>query len=291
MNRWLENTAESGTFYGDGNVTDFSAYGIPEGWTIKNAYQIRYTSTDGNVVTPYSNVVFGANIVSNTYENGVGIIEFDGSVTAIGNQAFYQCATLETITIPNTVTYIGSSAFYYCQGLTSIEIPNSVTNIGSWAFHNCTVLESVTLPKYITDIKENTFNHCDALKSIVIPDGVTTIGWGAFRTNLALTSVTLPKELVTIADQAFQWCDALPSITIPEKVTSIGAGAFVASGTGTVLATVYCKAATPPALGNNFVFNSAVYPISINVPAASLNAYTEAWGSLTGCTLVASTEF
>jgi len=292
LDGWLNGVSSTGILHKNSSLEDVSALGIPSGWTVEGyKYEIRYTSTDGNVVTPYSNVDFGANIVSNTYENGVGIIEFDGPVTAIGNQAFYQCATLETITIPNTVTNIGSSAFYYCQGLTSIEIPNSVTNIGSWAFHNCTVLESVTLPKYITDIKENTFNHCDALKSIVIPDGVTTIGWGAFRTNLALTSVTLPKELVTIADQAFKWCDALPSITIPEKVTSIGAGAFVTSSTGTVLATVYCKAATPPALGDNLVFSSAVYPISINVPAASLNAYTEAWGSLTGCTLVASTEF
>ena len=292
MDNWLTGTAESGTFYGDGNVTDFSAYGIPEGWTIKNAYQIRYTSTDGNVVTPYSNVAFGANIVSNTYENGVGIIEFDGPVTAIGSNAFSECATLETITIPNTVTYIGSNAFYYCQGLTSIEIPNSVTKIGSWAFFYCDAMKSVTLPKYITEIAPHTFNRCEALESIVIPDGVTSIGERAFGTNMRLASVTFPKELVTIGRQAFCYCNSLSTVTLHEKVTSIASGAFSYSNGdgGTGVTTVYCKAATPPVNDGNFIFSGSGV-VTIYVPAASLNAYTEAWGSLTGCTLVASTEF
>ena len=41
---------------------------------------ITYTSSDGNIVTPHSTTGFGANIVSNTYTNGVGIIVFDGDV-------------------------------------------------------------------------------------------------------------------------------------------------------------------------------------------------------------------
>jgi hypothetical protein len=50
--------------------------------------EIWYTSTDGNIITPYKKDVFGANIVSNTYENGKGIITFDGEVTSIGDSAF-----------------------------------------------------------------------------------------------------------------------------------------------------------------------------------------------------------
>ena len=46
--------------------------------------EIWYTSYDGEIVTPYDTNVFGANIVSNTYENGKGIITFDGDVTSIG---------------------------------------------------------------------------------------------------------------------------------------------------------------------------------------------------------------
>ena len=50
--------------------------------------EIWYTSSDGNVIEPNKTDVFGTNITSNTYENGVGVITFDGDVTTIGGSAF-----------------------------------------------------------------------------------------------------------------------------------------------------------------------------------------------------------
>jgi hypothetical protein len=50
---------------------------------IDTTYSIRYTSNNGAVVTPYSSEAFGANIVSNNYIDGQGIISFDGPVTRI----------------------------------------------------------------------------------------------------------------------------------------------------------------------------------------------------------------
>ena len=34
--QWLYGTASTGTFYKDSSVTDVSAYGIPEGWEVKD---------------------------------------------------------------------------------------------------------------------------------------------------------------------------------------------------------------------------------------------------------------
>ena len=45
--------------------------------------EIWYTSSDGNIVNPTEPGGFDANIVSNTYENGKGVITFDGEVTRI----------------------------------------------------------------------------------------------------------------------------------------------------------------------------------------------------------------
>ena len=108
--------------------------------------QIWYTSTDGEVVEPYSGeyneyagaiTTFGVNIVSNTYADGKGVIEFDGDVTMIGDYAFLFCNTITTLSFPKSVTTIGDYAFYECTSLTSVTIPNSVTTIGDWAFSGC----------------------------------------------------------------------------------------------------------------------------------------------------------
>ena len=40
----------------------------------------------------------------------------------------------EVVAIPDSVTSIGDEAFYNCGGLTSVTIPNSVTSIGTDAF-------------------------------------------------------------------------------------------------------------------------------------------------------------
>ena len=68
------------------------------------------------------------------------MIPIDGSVTSIGEYAFYGCSDLTNISIPNSVTSIGDDAFTWCGNLTSITIPNSVTSIGGYAFSVCSNL-------------------------------------------------------------------------------------------------------------------------------------------------------
>ena len=102
------------------------------------------------------------------------------SVTSIGSSAFYDCAALTSVTIPNSVTSIGYEAFRYCTSLTSITIPDSVTSIGDCAFSNRTSLTSVTIPNSVTSIDIGAFLDCTSLTSITIPDSVTCIGDRAF---------------------------------------------------------------------------------------------------------------
>ena len=130
--------------------------------------EIWYTSTDGNIVTPNKETGFGANIVSNTYENDRGVIEFDGDVTSIGNEAFKLCKTLTSITIGNGVTSIGNSAFYHCDKLASITLSDNLTSIGDICFSYCTKLALVILPSSITSINYWAFSYCFSLTSITI---------------------------------------------------------------------------------------------------------------------------
>ena len=70
-------------------------------------------------------------------------------VTSIGGDAFSNCVSLTSVTIPESVTSIGKEAFYGCIRLTSVIIPESVTYIGGGAFYNSArevVLKPTTPP-------------------------------------------------------------------------------------------------------------------------------------------------
>ena len=217
--------------------------------------EIWYTSSDGNVVTPYNTNAFGASIVSNTYGNGKGVITFDGDVTDIGYYAYTSCDSITSITIPDSVTTIGYNAFAWCYSLTSITIPDSVTTIGYNAFACCYGLTSVTIPDNVMTIENGAFVCCFGLEEFMgkfaedngrilvvdgvlkafapagifeytIPDSVTTIGADTFSSCSNLTSITIPDSVTTIEEYAFSGCYSLTSITIPDSVTTIGERAF-----------------------------------------------------------------
>ncbi|MEG1529465.1 MAG: leucine-rich repeat domain-containing protein, partial [Clostridia bacterium] len=109
------------------------------------------------------------------------VIPTDGSVTKIGDYAFYGCYELTSITIPSSVTSIGEGAFRNCSGLTSIIIPGSVTSIGKSAFYSCGWLTSITIGSGVESIGSFAFNDCRRLTKITIPASVTTVGDNAFN--------------------------------------------------------------------------------------------------------------
>ena len=223
-------------------------------WTYDEATKTLTISGTGQMASYYNDISpwsdFRASIKN--------IIIKDG-VTSIGEEAFYSCKGLTSVTIPNSVTEIGDRAFTWCTNLTSVTIPNSVTSIGFSAFNACTGLTSVTIPNSVTSIGEWAFLACTGLTSIevesdnrfydsrnncnaiietatgkliqgcistVIPDDVTSIGDWAFAFCSGLTSVTIPNSVTSIGECAFEGCSGLTAITIPNSVTSIGFSAF-----------------------------------------------------------------
>ena len=71
----------------------FAEYTITQG----TRYCICYTSSDGKIVKPQDSSSFDATILSNTYKDGSGIIEFDAPITSIGICAFYDCSSLTNV--------------------------------------------------------------------------------------------------------------------------------------------------------------------------------------------------
>ena len=230
--------------------------------------EIWYTTTDGKKAELRTYESFEENgwyfeIISHTYNNGLGIIHANKPIKAYGYEEdgdlYYELRltgnNLKTITFPKCTEYFYDLFFSSCKnlrtikcrysssdgrclikngrllgfapgGLTKYTISNSVTEIGSGAFNGCSSLTSITIPNSVTSIGYSAFEGCSSLKSITIPNSVTKIDSSAFNGCSSLTSITIGNSVTSIEDFAFWGCSSLTSITIPNSVTSIEDYAF-----------------------------------------------------------------
>ena len=174
------------------------------------------------------------------------------SVKTIGESAFRNCDSLESVTFPDGLTWIGSSAFYGCNSLDSIAFPCNIMAIGEYAFGYCGSLKTITFKgTFLSEIEKGTFAGC-AFESFTCPDNITKIGEGAFKS-----------------------CYHLKTITFPDGLTWIGSSVFVQCG----LAEVVCYALDPPSCGvNAFVDFGGVDIPKLYVPSSSVFAYENAYG-------------
>ena len=184
------------------------------------------TCNGSTMTTSNSSGLFGQTGDSNNKNYYVRDIRLGSSVTSIGNNAFENCSSLTSITIPEVVTSISSSAFSNCHSLTSITIPEGVTSIGQSAFYNCYSLTSITIPEGVTSIGSDTFGACYSLTNIAIPSSVTNMDYRAFSNCHSLTSITIPEGVTSISSYTFENCYSLTNIAIPSSVTNIDSQAF-----------------------------------------------------------------
>ena len=191
---------------------------------------INYTSSNKLVETTSNDEPgvkinkLGTSLISHTFENGSGRIEFTG--TSIGQYAFSGCTELTSITLSENITSIGGYAFSGCTGLTSITLPENITSIGDYAFENCSNLTTFTVQESNNTISigRSIFYRCNNLSSINIPTPVQ-VSQQSFEDCSGLTSITITNSSY-IPEYTFKRT-GLTSITIPNGVTQIKRGAFV----------------------------------------------------------------
>lgn len=162
-----------------------------------------------------------------------------------GKDSFYNCISLEFMSIPNTVTKIGYRAFYCtklksliltdksslaiisdnafhgCHSIESIWLPRSLEIIGKRVFYECSQLQSITFSDRcsIQELGERTFFGCKSLQMIIIPSSVKKLGMGVFQecTNLKSVLFAPGSCLQWIESLAFDNCTSLQFILLPQN--------------------------------------------------------------------------
>ena len=168
---------------------------------------------------------------------------------AVCNSAFYDCASLKSVTLANKVTSLGDDAFRGCTSLQEIVIPDSVKSVGVSCFYGCISMKSAVIGNGLTDVKDSTFAKCSGLESVKMGNSVTSISNYAFAVCSSLKDVEVGSNVAIINSYAFQNCSSLPTITIPQAVTTIDDNVFV--GCSSLTNVVIADRTEPLALGSN----------------------------------------
>ena len=174
-------------------------------------------------------------------------VQFPASLEKIGSWSFQNCASLQSIEIPNGC-YVDSMAFGQCISLANVTIGDDVKlNYGT--FYQDVALTNVTIPATVTSLGRYCFNECTNLKQVnILADPMTFIGYGCFmksgieQLNLpstveqieaclaydsrSLKAITLPTNLETVPAQAFTMCTSLNNVYLPDNYTKLGQESF-----------------------------------------------------------------
>lgn len=316
-----EGGARNGYLYVNDFAIPFTQAANPDAPIIPPSNQIWYKTSDGNPITFASWAPpFNAQVISNTYSEGMGIIVCNSNITAINSWGLGK-DNLTDAYLPDSITSIGNNAFLNAK-LNGIRIPDNVQSIGFDVF-DCPILAS----KFICPARLNpeTNNYWGAkvydyeenglyirnnkvigaqgdIVTATIPDGVTeiarrgfagcydltsvdtndvqVIGDGAFESCQSLTSITLHNGLLSIGEMAFRELP-LTAITIPDSVQEIGFFAF--DGCQFLAANFVCPASLDPE-GNRY-WGATVFERIVDGLYITGNAIIGCETGLTGVTI------
>lgn len=175
---------------------------------------------------------------SKLWEN-LGCITFP-AITSLGKRAFYDCSSIDAISLKNTrLETISSMAFYNCSKISGSPYFNDeLKTIEDNAFYNCSSLCSGTVdgksvvtnlkfPANLNTIGESAFEGCSGLGGIDWGTAkITSIGKSAFKSCTNLDYFAVPKDITEIPESLCESCTKIGRLDIPVTATSIGKSAF-----------------------------------------------------------------
>ncbi len=158
--------------------------------------------TQGNTLYASENgVVYSADKTTVVkYPEGKKDTDFTvpASVKNIGDYAFANNSSIQSVKLPEGVKVLGNYAFSKSTGLTSLDLGNSLESIGDLAFWNCSRLETLSIPTSLHSIGRNAFYGCSDLKFVVASEETRTLlkSSGISDENITLSAPTSEPTFV-----------------------------------------------------------------------------------------------
>ena len=138
--------------------------------------------------------------------------EYDGfPITGIHSDAFRNCKSLTSITIPDNITYVGSRAFSGCSNLKEVYIKSASAQIEASAFADCPVKYARVPSSQIAVLPKTTLRDVDLVGGNV-PES-------AFQGFEILTTIAIVGD-VTFDPMALNGCTAYAFKIPPSKIDS-----------------------------------------------------------------------
>ena len=154
-------------YIGDGTEFDLTVPASYNGKNVTGMNSNLFESRNlGNVVIPGTVTT----IPSGAFRHStVKSVTFGEGLVHIEDDAFAGCASLASVSIPDTISSVGARAFEHCESLTSVVFPGGVGVIGEYAFGDCHNLQELNLGTGVLIIEANAFYNATALQRVIIP--------------------------------------------------------------------------------------------------------------------------
>ena len=190
----------------------------------------------------YNNASLNTNIVSNTYENGLGVIVCESAIETITNMFRVWDDNITEIYFPNSVQTLEDvgGVFGYTK-LKTFGVPKNLKTMSGWGIQGpntvsfsgyhvsddgkCIIIDSVlcafapkgvknyVIPTGVHTISSMSFRNSPELESLRISEGVRELGGDVFYcSNNNLKEVYLPNSLEYLHPYAFHTCSKLEYI-------------------------------------------------------------------------------